>query len=882
MTIFGLLIATAFFNNAALRDFNNNFNEIIFSTPLNKFGYFFGKFLGALLLATVPLLGVYIGVLVGSVMAPAFGWIDPDRFGSFYIETFINNYLIFVLPNMFFVGAIIYAIANKWRSTVISFAGTLIIIVAYIISGTLMSDVDNETLAALTDIFGNRTYSIQTQYYTPIEKNTLSPRFEGLILWNRIIWVLVGFAILLISYFSFSFQEKNKKVKKEKEDSLDSSSVFSLPKLHFEYNKKTNWLQFKSFFYVNFLSIVKSVTFKILFIFSAIILISNLVGGFEYFGLQSYPLTYKVIDLINNASGIFVIIVLVFFSGELIWRDRDNKINEVIDATPHQSLISLSAKALSLVGVTTILHLFFVFCGVIYQLINGYTRIELDIYLLDFIYSNFMIYIIWSAVMIMIQVVLNNKYVGYFVSIAVIFIWEIILAILDIQSNMLEIGATPSLQYSDMNGFGPGFKGAMWFNLYWLLFAIICLLIAGALWNRGVISSLKEKIKTAKKDVPRSYKILTLSFVVAWLFVAGYVYYNTQVLNTYRTSDEREVLSSEYEKKYKKYENANLPKITDAKYFIDIFPQKRDVLVNSKLQLTNETNTAIDSIHFVIDERWEPQINIPNSNLVLNDEEFGYLIYKLNKPLEPEGTIEIEINTKYITKGFENGRGSTNVINNGTFLNNFEILPSLGYNASIELSDKNTRKKYGLEPKDRMPKLEEDCSEKCMINYLSDGRSDYINVETVISTSSDQIAIAPGSLQKQWEENGRNYYHYKSDHPSQNFYSFISANYEVAKRKWNGIDIEVYYDEKHPMNIEMMLDAVERSLKYYTENFGPYYHKHCRIVEFPRYATFAQAFPGTMPYSEAIGFIINLEDEEDNNIVDAVIAHEMAHQWWAH
>ena len=59
-------------------------------------------------------------------------------------------------------------------------------------------------------------------------------------------------------------------------------------------------------------------------------------------------------------------------------------------------------------------------------------------------------------------------------------------------------------------------------------------------------------------------------------------------------------------------------------------------------------------------------------------------------------------------------------------------------------------------------------------------------------------------------------------------------------------------------------------------------HKQCRIVEFPRYASFAQAFPGTMPYSEAIGFVINLEDESENNVVDAVIAHEMAHQWWAH
>jgi ABC-2 type transport system permease protein len=182
-----------------------------------------------------------------------------------------------------------------------------------------------------------------------------------------------------------------------------------------------------------------------------------------------------------------------------------------------------------------------------------------------------------------------------------------------------------------------------------------------------------------------------------------------------------------------------------------------------------------------------------------------------------------------------------------------------------------------------MAKLDTTCkNDVCMSNYLTDGKSDYINVETVISTSDDQIAIAPGSLVKEWNENGRNYYKYKVDHPSQNFYSFISAKFEVAKRKWKDVDIEVYYDKKHGTNVEMMMDAVERSLSYYTENFGPYYHKQCRIIEFPRYASFAQAFPGTMPYSEAIGFIIDLEDKSENNVVDAVIAHEMAHQWWAH
>ncbi len=882
MTMIGLMIATAFFNNAALRDHNNDFNKILFSTPLSKSGYFFGRFLGALVLTTIPMLGIFLGSILGTLLAPVFGWMDTDRFGDFHLETFINNYFLFIIPNMFFAGAIIYSMAHKWKSTAISFVGALLIIVTYIVSGTLTSDIDNETIAALTDAFGIRTYSVDTKYFTPVEKNTISPGFNGILLQNRLLWTGIGILILLLSYFSFSFKEKRKKVEKKNNKDVVSETVFSLPKMNTHFSGRTEWIQFKSFFYINFLSILKSVTFKILFLFSAIILVSDLAGGYEYFGLKSYPLTYKLVDSINDNTTIYTIIILVFFSGELVWRDRESKINEVIDATAHNTIVSMTAKALSLISITIILQSFFIFCGIIYQLVNGYTRIELDVYLLDFVYSNLPIYIIWSGVMIMIQVLFSNKYIGYFVSILVIFILGLLLKIFDIESNMLVIGARPSLEYSDMNAFGPGVKGAFWFGIYWILFSFLCLLLAGALWNRGVLSPLIDRIKVAKKQIPKKYGFIMAITAISWMIVAGFVYYNTQILNSYKTFDELEVLSAAYEKKFKKHENVKLPKITDIQYFIDIFPQQRNVDSKAIIELTNEHDVAIDSLHFNINKAWITTFDIPQSKLIFEDEDLGYLIYKLDTPLLPSQSITIEINNIYETKGFTNNRGNTKVVNNGTFLNNFEILPILGYNKSSELSDNSIRKKYDLPPKERAPKLQKEPNHHHMNNYLSNGRSDFIDVETTISTSKDQVAIAPGSLIKKWTENERNYYHYKIDQPSQNFYSFISADYEIATRKWNGIDIEVYYDSKHDWNVEMMLDAVQRSLEYYTKNFGPYYHKQCRIIEFPRYASFAQAFPGTMPYSEAIGFVIDLEDSPDNNVVDAVIAHEMGHQWWAH
>ena len=180
-----------------------------------------------------------------------------------------------------------------------------------------------------------------------------------------------------------------------------------------------------------------------------------------------------------------------------------------------------------------------------------------------------------------------------------------------------------------------------------------------------------------------------------------------------------------------------------------------------------------------------------------------------------------------------------------------------------------------------MPTLERDCTVHCRDNYLK-GHSDWIDVETVISTTPDQIAIAPGSLIREWQQDGRRYFEYKLDHSSLNFFSFMSARYAVQREDWNGIKLEVYYDPDHAWNVPRMMNSMKKSLTYYTTNFGPYYHKEARIIEFPRVAGFAQAFAGTMPYSESIGFIANLNHPDDIDMVFYVVAHEMGHQWWAH
>tara|TARA_Y100001960_G_C14762461_1_gene874892 strand:+ start:23 stop:2125 length:2103 start_codon:yes stop_codon:yes gene_type:complete len=453
---------------------------------------------------------------------------------------------------------------------------------------------------------------------------------------------------------------------------------------------------------------------------------------------------------------------------------------------------------------------------------------------------------------------------------------------MDIGSNMLDFGATPYMIYSDLNGFGPSNKGVFWFSVYWVLFSIFLLTLSGMIWNRGSYKTFKERIRSINSNTSKNYSLIVISTGILWFLVAAFVFYNTQILNSYKTSDEYEKLAVSYEEKYKKFKNLPFPKLIEAKYNIDIFPKEKKADVSADLIVYNQYEISIDSILLNVNKQWDLSFDFPNASIISKDDNHGVHFYKIDPPMSPGDTLTVKLKNKYETKGFSNGGETTSIVKNGSFLNNFEILPNIGYDTSKEISDKNKRRKLKLPPKERMPQLEVNCGPNCDKNYLTIGFSDYINVESIISTSNDQIAIAPGSLIDEWKENNRNYYHYKLDHPSQNFYSFISGNYKIAKRKWKEVDIEIYYDSKHEVNIEMMLDAVERSLDYYTENFGPYFHNQARIIEFPRFSNFAQAFPGTMPYSESFGFIIDLEDEEDNNVIDAVIAHEMAHQWWAH
>jgi hypothetical protein len=513
-----------------------------------------------------------------------------------------------------------------------------------------------------------------------------------------------------------------------------------------------------------------------------------------------------------------------------------------------------------------------------YQLYRGYINFEIGLYMKGLsieTISFLLICILASAV----QVLSNNKYLGYLLMILYL-ISLTVLETLDLDHNLYHFADTPPARYSDMNGYGHFVQPVLWFNLYWGFFAIMLAGLSALYWVRGTESSLKTRLKLAALRFRTPARAAMAVGIIGFLGTGSFIYYNTNVLNEYMPTDKAEQRKAEYEKKYRQYKDVAMPRIKDVKADVDIYPRERVVEIRGEYILENKTSTAIDSLHLNIPTRVRiNNIDFRGHTLTHADSVVGYYIYKFDRSLEPGDTMTLGFDLTAKNPGFVNNSPNINIVRNGTFINNMDYFPSLGYDEMDQLTNRNTRRKYGLPPVQRMPNIDDEFARRN--TYFTRG-ADWLNFETTVSTSKDQIAIAPGYLQREWTEGDRRYFHYKMDAPILNFFSYLSADYKVKRDRWNGVAIEVYYHEPHDYNVDRMIDSVKKSLEYFTSNFGPYQHRQVRILEFPRYEMFAQSFPNMIPFSESAGFISRIDDAEDIDHVFYITAHEVAHQWWAH
>jgi aminopeptidase N len=216
------------------------------------------------------------------------------------------------------------------------------------------------------------------------------------------------------------------------------------------------------------------------------------------------------------------------------------------------------------------------------------------------------------------------------------------------------------------------------------------------------------------------------------------------------------------------------------------------------------------------------------------------------------------------------------VVRNGSYFDR-RLLPFIGYQPGLEVSGDAERKRYGLPPRPPM-RGPGDAAAKQYQSAFRDG--DRMQVETIVGTSADQIAVVPGMLRRSWTDpsTGRRYVHYASRIPETFAASVFSARYAVEKSRWKDVELEIFHHPPHRANLDRMMSGMRASLDYYTSAYGPYPYRELRIVEVPPYSINGRAFPSALALAEQ-NFITRTEP----GLVDLTFfgtAHEVAHQWW--
>jgi hypothetical protein len=883
-SLFYVFVVTAFVANAIVRDDASGFAPIVRATSVTAHQIVIGRFIGGLMIAWLGYLALPVGMWAGSIMP----WVDPETVGPQVFSYYAWPFLIFAIPNIFLLCAVLFALATLLRSMMAAYVGAIVLVMGYLLTSNVLGQkIEYRETAARWEPLGTGALSEATRYWTQSELNSRLVDLAGTMLFNRALAILLGLLFLGVTLWRYSLTERapsrlrlRRLAKRQSREAQLAAAPAELGggRVVARDARPSRTVQFTTRLRVEVRQVLTSPGLIVLALLAVTFTAVVLWVSRSAYGTHDHPTVAATITGVMGGSGLFLIMIAAFYGGELVWRERDRKMNELIDSTAVPGWVMTVPKVLAIFLILLIVNLAAALTGMVYELVEGARTLGIADYFAWFILPAAVDGLLIAILAVFIQVLSPNKYVGW----GVLFVWFVLgifLNNLGYGNPLYNYGRSPSVPLSDFVGAGSFWKGAALLQFYWLCFAIILAVLAHLLWPRGTDLALRGRFSrmTQRLSVP---VLAVVGLAALGMGVSGgYAYYNIKVLNRYATSDDVEKYQAAYERKYLKYEKLPQPAVSNVVFNAQLFPGQRMLLTDGRYDLVNKTSAPIRDIHIRFGDRDVEflKLDVAGARLVSDDKQFGYRIYRFDTPLAPGAKTALTFRSRLWRRGFRAFSPATDVLENGTFTNNTDFAPIIGMSRQGLLSDRSKRRRQGLPPELRPAKLE-DMSATAR-NYID---ADWVTSDITLTTDAGQTPIAPGSRVSDVTRNGRRTAHFVSTAPILNFFSMQSANYRVASTVHNRLNLSVYYHDGHDWNAAKMLRAMAVALDYYRAHFGPYQFDYARIVEFPGYNSFAQAFAGTMPYSESIGFNAKTDDPDKIDFTTYVVAHEMAHQYWAH
>ncbi|NMM49924.1 M1 family aminopeptidase [Marinigracilibium pacificum] len=870
----GIPFIVMFFTiSGIIRDKKHHFEQIIYSTSVNKSQYFFSRLSGILVFSIL----CFSPFLIGFYLGTFYPGLDPEKISGFNFYSYFSNWFIFIIPNVFICTAFIFTVSLLSKNALATYVTGILIYAIYMMSSLVLnspimaqsipSTPEGLMIASLADPFGLAAFFEQTQYWTPFQKNNQPIQFVGFLLWNRVIWLLISIVILYVGYNYFSFRKINKKSKRNKIKTEPIPSV-SYNSVSPNQSLMMKFLIMKSLIKSDLSFIFRNLPFiGIMIIWVTMVIAENyarIVDGGEY-NNSMYPTTSLLIGHFTNILTFISLILIVFYSGELAWRNKESKINEIIDSTPVSNYQIFISKLIVLISLPFSLILSGIILSICFQLYLGFYEFKLPLYLSTFYFYGLRL-LFYCFLAIFITQLVSKKYLAIGITAVLIILFGSFPEYIGINTPLLKLGLAPIPSYTNLNGFSISSEAFHYYAWYWISFGLLLSIIAFQLLNRGY-SSLKFRFSSIKWNKNR--RVFSILVIISFVASATTIHYQVNIKNKYLSVTDILDRKEQYERKFKQYDSLKRLNHQSWKTVIDLYPTEHRYSVKAKHQLQNKNEVPVYKA-FINERTKLSHLEIERGLITDYDSIHGTYIIEFRDGILPGEIITMEYALEKTSTGFDPDRS---IIENGSYITfrDFELM--LGYSSSKEIENAFERKKRGLPAKLTIH------GDEHLIT--SESNVEKIPFETIISTEDDQTAIGPGDLINQWTSNGRNYYQYKTPVKVIPTVGYFSARYGSQMDNHRGISIELFYHPEHVYNIDLIEESVKHTLDYCLDNFGPYPFDHIRIAEIPGHWPFGGfSHPGTISMVEDRLYLVDVRNTETFNLVAKRTIHEVAHQWW--
>ncbi|MEJ0033657.1 MAG: ABC transporter permease subunit [Bacteroidota bacterium] len=902
-TMLWVLIGGSTAGEATARDVESLMHPLVYTQPVTKLEYLGGRFLAVLAINLLIINAAPLGV----IMATFWPGVDPEVIGPFRFAAFARPWLFIALPNVFSVTALQFAFSTIGRRATLAYVASVAVFFStYILSGIFIGAIGKPEIAHFTDAIGIITVvSDIANNWTPIEKSHRLLELNGSFLLNRITWVSIGFAALLITYIRFRFEHVT--VSRNVIAQLAPHWLRGLfraiprfevpdyphPRVTTASENITPTFDLRS--RLRQVLLITSTSYRKITFGGLGIWLWLLSGLFafifipENMELDSIPQLAKPELVVNFLTGplnklaspwIIIPLFLLIYTGELVWREREAGLGELTDSKPVPEWIFFLGRffALALIAITWLSIL--MVAGLLIQLRMGYPLFDIPFYLKAFYGFQLTEYLLFIVLAITVHVFVNHKYIAHLV-VLVAYAFILLGFMLGLEHKMLMYGVSPPWSYTEMRSFGTSAGPWIWFKFYWASWALLLAVIARLFWVRSKDNNFRVRWVVAKGRFKGGTVLIAAAAIMLVVIIGGYVFYNTNILHEYRSEAGYAKRLAQYEHLYGRYRNTPQPIINTFSLKIDIHPKTRTADVRGQYELVNMTDFVIDTIHVENAAGVETtSLKLDQSSIISEDRELRHNIYKLTKPLQPGDIIHLDFQLHYETHGFTVIGTSSDVLANGTKFTN-EWFPVIGYQAMRELYSPGDRRKNGLKPRPIVPSLYDSTARG------TKGDSQPINVETEITTDEGQTAIAPGVLQETSTKDGRTYFKYSTTAPISNSFGIFSAKYEINESTWTDsttgrkVVVQVFHSPGHDNNVARMMKSARASLDFYSERYGEYRYPILKFIEYPGHGAGMHAEPMEITFQEGFSAWDPDNDPENLDLIFGIVGHEVAHQFQA-